>query len=112
MGKRIRKLIYELTGKGSLFQGDKKFLDIGYDLKFFQEIIVTASGEERITGLTDFSGSVSPSDQYQLAMLVGNKLTLHLEDGRCLDVTVMSNRGKIINHGEIYKCDSSTRPIR
>ena len=104
MGKRIRKLIYEFSGKGSLCQEDKKLCDISYHLKFFQEIIVTGS-EERITGLTDFTGSVLPEDQYQLAMLVGNELTLHMEDDRCLDVMVASNSGNLVKRGEIYKWD-------
>ena len=106
MGRRIRKLLYELSGNGALSKGDEKLLEVPYVLKFFQEVIVT-EGEERITGLTDFTGSVSPDDQYQLAMLVGNQLTLHLEDNRRLEVTVTNNRGKIIKHGEIYTGDGS-----
>ena len=74
---------------------------------FFQEVIVTG-GEERITGLTDFDGSLSPEDQYQLAMLVGNDLTLRMEDGRCLEITAISNRGKIHKRGEIFQCDGSS----
>jgi hypothetical protein len=50
-------LLYELSGLGSLFKGDEKLLDISYDLKFFQEVIITG-GEERITGLTDFAGAL------------------------------------------------------
>ena len=107
MVRRIRKLLYELAGQGSLFQGDEKLLDIRYDLKFFQEVVITG-GEERITGLTDFFGSLTPDDQYQLAMLVGNDLTLRMEDGRCLEVTVVSNRGNIQKRGEIYKCDGAS----
>ncbi len=106
MVRRIRKLLYELSGQGTLFSGDEKVLDIPYELKFFQEVIVTG-GEERITGLTDFAGSLLPGDQYQLAMLIGTELVLQMEDGRCLEVTVVSNRGKLNKRGEIYKCDGS-----
>ena len=106
MGRRIRKLLYELTGQGSLSKGDEKLLDVPYALKFFQEIIIT-EGEEKITGLTDFAGTLSPDDHYSLALLVGKKLTLHLEGDRCLEVTVTSNSGKMIKHGEIYPCDGS-----
>jgi len=104
MVRRVRKVLYALSGQGALFKGDEKLLDIPYDLKFFQEVIVTG-GEERITGLTDFAGSLEPDDQYQLAMLIGNELVLQMEDGRCLEVTVVSNRGNLHKRGEIYKCD-------
>ena len=107
MGRRIRKLLYELSGQGSLVQGDEKLLDVPYVLKFFQEIIIT-DGKEKITGLTDFAGTLSPDDHYSLALLVGKKLTLHLEEGRCLEVTVTSNSGKMLKHGEIYPCDGAT----
>ncbi len=106
MVRRVRKLLYELSGQGALFTGDEKLLDIPYDLRFFQEVIITG-GEERMTGLTDFTGSLLPGDQYQLAMLIGNELILQIEDGRCLEVTVVSNRGKLHKRGEIYKCDGS-----
>ncbi len=106
MVRRVRKLLYELSGQGTLFTGDEKLLDIPYDLKFFQEVIITG-GEERMTGLTDFTGSLLPGDQYQLAMLIGNELILQMEDGRCLEVTVVSNQGKLHNRGEIYKCGGS-----
>ena len=91
MVRRVRKLLYELSGQGSLFKGDEQLLKIPYDLKFFQEVIITG-GEERMTGLTDFSGSLLPGDQYQLAMLVGNELILQMEDGRCLEITAVSNK--------------------
>ena len=106
MGRRIRKLLYELSGQGSLVKGDEKLLDVPYLLKFFQEIVIT-DGEEKITGLTEFAGNLSPEDNYSLALLVGKKLTLHLEEGRCLEVTVTSNSGKMIKHGEIYACGGS-----
>ncbi len=106
MTRRVRKLLYELSGQGSLFKGDEQLLKIPYDLKFFQEVIMTG-GEERITGLTDFSGSLLPGDQYQLAMLIGNELILRMEDGRCLEVTVVSSKGNLHKRGEIYKCDGS-----
>ncbi len=106
MVRRVRKLLYELSGQGALFKGDEQLLNIPYDLKFFQEVIVTG-GEERITGLTDFTGSLVPGDQYQLAMLLGDELILQLEDGRCLKVTILSSRGKLHKSGEIYKCDGS-----
>ncbi len=97
-------MLYELSGQGALFKGDKQLLKIPYDLNFFQEVIITG-GEERITGLTDFSGFLLPGDQYQLAMLIGHELILQMEDGRCLEVTVVSNQGKLHKRGEIYKCD-------
>jgi hypothetical protein len=106
MGRRIRKLLYELSGQGSLVKEDEKLLDVPYLLKFFQEIIIT-DGEEKITGLTEFVGNLSPEDNYSLALLVGKKLTLHLEEDRCLEITVTSNSGKILKHGEIYSCDGS-----
>jgi hypothetical protein len=106
MVRRVRKLLYELSGQGVLFKGADKLLDIPYDFKFFQEVIVTG-GEERITGLTDFAGSLLPDDQYQLAMLIGHELILQMEDGRCLEVTVVSNRGNVHKRGEVYRCDGS-----
>ena len=44
MVKRVRKLLYELSGQGSLFKGDEQLLKIPYDLKFFQEVIITGGG--------------------------------------------------------------------
>jgi len=57
--------------------------------------------------LTDFSGLVVPGDQYQLAVLVGKELTLHLEHDHCLDVIIQSSSGNLIKCGEICKCGES-----
>ena len=103
MGEMNQKLPYELEGNGSLFTGTERLFEIAYQLKFFQEGVV-AEGEETITGLTDFSGQAVPGDQFQLAVLVGNQLTLHLEHDRCLDVIIQSSCGNLIKCGEIYKC--------
>jgi hypothetical protein len=103
MGKLTQRLLYALKGKGSLVNGAERLFDLPYELQFFQEIISTGN-EEKITGLADFSGHVIPDDQYQLAVLVGNELTLHLEHDRCLDVIIQSSSGTLIKRGEIYKC--------
>ena len=103
MGEMSQELLYELKGNGSLFKGAERLFEIAYQLKFFQEIVM-ADGEETITGLTDFSGQVVPGDQYQLAILVGKELTLHLEHDRCLDVIIQSSSGNLIKCSEIYKC--------
>ena len=103
MGKMTQKLLYELEGQGCLAKGVERLFEIGYELQFFQEV-VDADGQEKITGLTDFSGRVIPHDQYQLAVLVGSELTLHLEHARCLDVTIQSSSGNLIKSSEIYKC--------
>ena len=103
MGQMIQKLLYELKGKGFLVQGAERLFEVPYELKFFQEIVVT-DGEEKITGLTDFAGHIIPDDQYQLAVVVGNELTLHLEHHRCLDVIIQNSSGNLIKCSEIYKC--------
>ena len=108
MGDMIQKLLYELQGKGSLIKGTERLFEIPYQLKFFQEIIVT-DGEEKITSLTDFSGRLVPEDQVQLAVLVGSEFTLHLEHDRCLDVIIQSSGGNLIKRGEIYKCGEPQR---
>ncbi len=108
MGKLIEKLLYELKGNGSLVKGGERLFEIPYELQFLQEI-VDIDGEEKITGLANFSGRVLPDDQYQLAILVGNEVTLHLEHHRCLDVIIQSSSGNLIKRGEIYKCGEPNR---
>ncbi|MEE8348980.1 MAG: hypothetical protein V3R94_05385 [Acidobacteriota bacterium] len=108
MGKLIQKLLYELKGKGALVKGGELLFEIPYELQFLQEI-VDDGGEEKITGLADFSGQILPNDQYQLAVLVGSEVTLRLEHARCLNVIIQSSSGNLIKRGEIYKCGEPNR---
>jgi hypothetical protein len=72
-----------LRGRGNLYQGDTLICDVTYEIHVFQELIETntrqASGQE----LKACYGFLDASEY--LFNLLGQEMTLHLEDGRYLD---------------------------
>lgn len=97
----MNPLIDELKGRGSLYQADTLICEVSYQIEVYQQFKPTKPGQPPaprlqridcyIDGLIDFYP------------LVGKELTLHLEDGRCLDCIVKDIGGTFETSGGIYK---------
>lgn len=77
-----------LQGKGHLQRGTEKIVEVHYD------ILIHQGYEESEQTL---EGTISTEDPNDLSSLVssGHIYTLHLDDGKKLDVNVVDHRGAI-----------------
>jgi hypothetical protein len=73
----------ELIGRGNLYQGDTLICDVIYEIHVFQELIETNTSQASDQELKACYGSLHASGY--LFNLLGQEMTLHLEDGRYLD---------------------------
>jgi hypothetical protein len=77
-----------LSGKGSVFDREKFLAVVQYEVLIFQEYIDTTSldkGPSRIPGLKRIECRLDPSPAINI---IGNRLTLVMDDGRKLDFLV------------------------
>lgn len=84
------------SGQGTLYLGDEKLFEVGYDIRVFQEF----AESDRITGsesLELIEGIISTENPLDLASLVDSEkiFTLHMENGRKIDFSLVDNRGTI-----------------
>ena len=89
------KIIEELTGVGELFQDGTVLRRVRYSITRYQGMLVGSGmpvpGLHRIEGATDYEvADVS---------LIGRPLTLRLEDGRSIGVTLAARDGRILSEG-------------
>jgi hypothetical protein len=91
------KLVETCTGTGELISGGTVLGQVSYNLNRFQGMLegsgMPVPGLHRIEGAIDFA-----IDDEQ-AHLVGAPLTLRLEDGRALPVTLATRDGRILSEG-------------
>ena len=89
------KIVEELTGVGELFQNGTVLRRVRYSITRYQGMLVGSGmpvpGLHRIEGATDYEvADVS---------LIGRPLTLRLEDGRSIGVTLAARDGRILSEG-------------
>ncbi len=89
-------LVEECTGSGTLESGGQRSLPVRYEIRRFQGI--TASGLP-VPGLHRIEGQVEPLTSDSLEAMVGVGVTLRLDDGRALGVTVASAHGRVLTEG-------------
>jgi hypothetical protein len=80
MSSQIRE---ELRGRGNLYQGDTLLCDVMYEIHVFQKLI-----ENNARQGTELKLKACYGDLYApgyLRNLLGQEMTLHLEDGRSLE---------------------------
>ena len=89
------RLTEELTGVGELFQDGTVLRRVRYSIARYQGFLVGSGmpipGLHRIEGSTDY--------EVTDASLVGRPLTLRLEDGRTIGVTLAARDGRILSEG-------------
>ena len=100
------ELIEEPSGVGEVHRKDGDLVgQAGYDLQVFQEHKDAGSmgnSTPTVPGLNQIDGRVTGLDNFAL---MGERamLTLHLDDGRCLDFQVGDPNGLVIANGGLYE---------
>ena len=91
------KLIEESTGTGELIENGAVLRKVRYSISRYQGMLL-GSGMP-IPGLHRIEGSVDYAIGDADAHLVGAPLTLRLEDGRSLPVTLADRSGRVLAEG-------------
>ena len=97
------KLVEEYAGIGSLRSADRQVDGVPYRIQRFQGMAMSGLP---IPGLHRIEGTVSFATVADAASLVGRNVTLDLEDGRSLALTVADDRGRVLaeGHGPGHGC--------
>jgi hypothetical protein len=93
---RTLKLVEELCGVGELSCGGRVFPAIRYDIRRYQGMArsgLPVPGVHRIDGSVDLNSIAGALD------LVGRDLTLALENGRTMRVTLADRSGRVLSEG-------------
>ena len=93
----MMKLVEEAAGTGQLTRNGQPLRQVRYRISRFQGIAegsgLPIPGLFRIEGSIDFkTGKDSPD-------WINTALTLRLEDGRSLQITVVDNSGRVLSEG-------------
>src|SRR4051812_48081824 len=87
------KLVEHCSGTGELIRNDEVIRKVRYEFRVFQGIVpgseLPVPGQRTLTGSVDFDPARESGD------LVGPVLTLKLEDGRHLGITLTGEGGTI-----------------
>jgi hypothetical protein len=104
MQRGLFKLVEECSGTGDLIDHGVVLRRVRYALSRYQGMLegsgMPVPGLHRIEGTTDFT--LGDADE----RLLGAPLTLRLEDGRTINVTLAGRDGRILNegHGPRFGC--------
>lgn len=97
------KLVEEYAGVGSVRFRDRKFERIPYRISRFQGM---ATSGLPVPGLHRIEGTLALDGMPEAAELVGADVTLELEDGRSLALSVADETGRVLaeGHGPRHGC--------
>jgi len=90
------KLVEDCEGSGRVSFADRIFDGIDYRVSRFQGMALSGlpiPGVHRIEGNLDLSSAAEAAD------LIGQRLTLELEDGRTLVLTLADAQGRVLAEG-------------
>ncbi|MGH9238832.1 MAG: hypothetical protein ACRD3G_12405 [Vicinamibacterales bacterium] len=91
----IFEIVEKLSGVGELFQDGTVLRQVRYSITRYQGMLVGSGmpvpGLHRIEGATDY--------EVTDVSLIGRPLTLRLEDGRAIGVTLAARDGRILSEG-------------
>src|SRR5262245_35381724 len=93
---RCLKLVEEYAGIGSLRCGDRRLAAIPYRISRYQGMAMSGLP---IPGLHRIEGTLALANVPKAAELVGADVTLELEDGRSLALTVADDSGRVLAEG-------------
>jgi hypothetical protein len=96
------KLVEEYAGVGALRWRDRT-ISVPYRISRFQGM---ATSGLPVPGLHRIEGMLTLADDADAAALVGANVTLDLEDGRTLSLTVADEHGRVLaeGHGPRHGC--------
>ena len=97
------KLVEEYSGVGSLRFRDRRFGGIPYRISRYQGM---ATSGLPIPGLHRIEGTLTLANVVESRALVGADITLELEDGRSLALTLADESGRVLaeGHGPRHGC--------
>ena len=90
------KLVEEYSGTGALTWRGEHYSTVRYSISRFQAM--TAGGLP-VPGLHRIEGNVDVTRLAQSSNLTGDDVTLHLEDGRTLKLTIKDPEGNVLAEG-------------
>ncbi len=97
-----------LDGRGGLYKGEALIYSVSYIIRVLQELVPTRKGKPPLPGLERIVGFIdAPEDFFDL---IGQELTLHLEDGRYLDCIITDIGGRIEGCGKGIYTTKTTPP--
>jgi hypothetical protein len=96
IGSVCLKLVEEYAGVGSLRCGNRTLAAIPYRISRFQGMAISGLP---IPGLHRIEGTLALKNVPAAAELVGADVTLELEDGRSLALTVADDSGRVLAEG-------------
>jgi hypothetical protein len=89
------KLVEECAGVGDLSVRDDLIPQVRYQISRYQGFVehsgMPVPGVHRIEGRVESTSDLAP--------LVGERLTLRLEDGRALAITIADANGRVLSEG-------------
>jgi len=93
--KRMMKLVEEYAGVGDLESNDAAIPRVTYRIARYQGFVehsgLPVPGVHRIEGSVETAANLEP--------LIGRSLTLRLEDGRALAITIADTNGRVLAEG-------------
>ena len=97
------QLVEQCSGVGGLRWRDERFSGIPYRISRFQG---QAANGLPMPGLHRIEGTVELAGVADAARLVGSSVTLELEDGRTMPLTVADTAGRVLaeGHGPKHGC--------
>lgn len=104
------KIIASLSGIGNLSKDGRALAVVGYRLSVYQELEPTEASivpHQKLDGSLSVEGKIRARETRVnfdlLGGIVGDTLTLHLDDGRCLDIVVRNSVGDVTAVGGFYE---------
>lgn len=85
---KYEKLVEQINGIGTLLQGGTVLHDVTYRIRVYQTFHQASLDAQPTPGLRHVQGHISLSDDARRVDIEGQDLTLHLEDGRRLNLRV------------------------
>ena len=101
--ERRLKLVEQYAGVGSLRARDRTIAAVPYRISRYQGL---ATSGLPVPGLHRIEGVVELASESDAAALVGADVTLGLEDGRTLALTIADEHGRVLaeGHGPRHGC--------
>ena len=90
------KLVEQLSGIGPLIRDNEILFTVRYDIRRFQGM---SSAGLPIPGIFRIEGMLDVESSEKFERCVGLPLTLRLEDGRALRITVADRGGRVLSEG-------------
>jgi hypothetical protein len=95
---RRMRLVEQLSGTGELIRNHQVLQQARYSIRVYQKMLDGHPDQPMLDTLR-IEGTLDSEYLRDTLGMVGEEFTLRLNDGRCLDITVLDHRGKIAGRG-------------